>query len=147
MREANETLNVLPVSSIPEPGFGKDVLTDVLRRGAREFLALAVEQEVQEWLNEPMHALDVHRPTFATQQPRDLAITETRTFAHQFQHPPHQTTLFVILDRRLPLSRSRLTNRPARLAFARVERLLHMLHGLTAASRAYQFPELTSFRI
>jgi hypothetical protein len=24
---------------------------------------------------------------------------------------------------------------------------LHMLHGLTAASRAYQFPELTSFRI
>lgn len=52
MREANETLNVLPVSSNSEPGFGKDLLTEVLRKGARELLAQAVEQEVQEWLSE-----------------------------------------------------------------------------------------------
>jgi transposase-like protein len=58
MRDANETLNVLPVSSIPEPGLGKDLLTDVLRRGARELLAQAVEQEVQEWLNERAALMD-----------------------------------------------------------------------------------------
>jgi hypothetical protein len=58
MREANETLNVLPVSSIPEPGFGTDLLTEVLRSGARELLTQAVEQEVQEWLNKRAALLD-----------------------------------------------------------------------------------------
>ncbi len=52
MSEVIETSNVLPVSADLEPGFGKDLLTEVLRTGARELLARAVEQEVQEWLSE-----------------------------------------------------------------------------------------------
>lgn len=52
LSEVIETSNVLPVSAELEPGFGKDLLTEVLRTGARELLARAVEQEVQEWLSE-----------------------------------------------------------------------------------------------
>lgn len=50
--EIIETSNVLSVSADLQPGFGKDLLADVLRTGARELLARAVEQEVQEWLSE-----------------------------------------------------------------------------------------------
>jgi len=51
MSEVIETLSDLPVSQVAETGFGKDLLTEVLRQGARELLAQAVEQEVQEWLD------------------------------------------------------------------------------------------------
>ncbi len=50
MPEVIETLNHWPVSQVVESGFGKDLLTEVLRKGARELLAQAVEQEVHEWL-------------------------------------------------------------------------------------------------
>ena len=52
MSEAIKRLNDFPVSERSEPAFGKDLLTEVLRKGARELLAQAVEQEVQEWLGE-----------------------------------------------------------------------------------------------
>ncbi len=51
MLKVIEPTNVLPLSEIPESGFGKDLLTEVLRKGARELLAQAVEQEAQEWLH------------------------------------------------------------------------------------------------
>ena len=47
-----EPSNVLPVSQVVETEVGKDLLTEILRKGARELLAQAVEQEVQEWLSE-----------------------------------------------------------------------------------------------
>ena len=52
MSKVIEPTNVFPVSEISESGFGKDLLTEVLRNGARGLLARAVEQEVQEWLSE-----------------------------------------------------------------------------------------------
>lgn len=52
MSEAIKRSNDFPVSEMSEPAFGKDLLTEVLRKGARELLAQAVEQEVQEWLSE-----------------------------------------------------------------------------------------------
>ncbi|GDY10450.1 hypothetical protein LBMAG52_39380 [Planctomycetia bacterium] len=52
MSKVIEPTNVFPVSEISESGFGKDLLTEVLRKGSRERLAHAVEQEVQEWLRE-----------------------------------------------------------------------------------------------
>lgn len=50
MSEVIETLDDSLVSPATEAGFGKDLLTEVLRKGARELLAQAVEQEVHEWL-------------------------------------------------------------------------------------------------
>ena len=47
-----EASNVLPVCQVVESEVGKDLLTEILRKGARELLAQAVEQEVQEWLSE-----------------------------------------------------------------------------------------------
>ena len=41
-----EPSNVLPVSQIVEPEVGKDLLSEILRKGARELLAQAVKQEV-----------------------------------------------------------------------------------------------------
>lgn len=52
MSEAIKRPNDFRVSERSEPAFGKDLLTEVLRKGARELLAQAVEQEVQEWLGE-----------------------------------------------------------------------------------------------
>ena len=52
MSEAIKTPPDLPVSEMSDPALGKDLLTEVLRKGARELLARAVEQEVQEWLGE-----------------------------------------------------------------------------------------------
>ena len=42
MSEAIKTPNDLPVSEKSDPGFGKDLLTEVLRKGARELLAPCV---------------------------------------------------------------------------------------------------------
>ena len=50
MSKVIETPKVLPLSQVSEPGFGQDLLTEVLRKGARDLLAQAVEQEVHEWL-------------------------------------------------------------------------------------------------
>lgn len=50
MLEVIEALNDLSVSQAAEAGFGTDLLTEVLRKGACELLAQAIEQEVQEWL-------------------------------------------------------------------------------------------------
>lgn len=50
MSEVIKTLHDPLVSQVSESGFGKDLLTAVLRNGARELLAQAVEQEVHEWL-------------------------------------------------------------------------------------------------
>jgi putative transposase len=60
MSEVIEASKVLPVSAELEPGFGKDLLTEVLRRGARELLAQAVKQEVQEWLTARAGLTDEH---------------------------------------------------------------------------------------
>ena len=58
MSKVIETSNALPLSPDSELGFGKDLLTEVLRKGARELLAQAVEQEVQEWLTERVNLTD-----------------------------------------------------------------------------------------
>ena len=50
MSEVIETLHDLPVSEVLEPRFGKDLLTEVLRKGAHELLAQAIDQEVREWI-------------------------------------------------------------------------------------------------
>ena len=60
MSEAIKRLTDFPVSERSEPAFGKDLLTEVLRKGARELLAQAVEQEVQEWLSERSGLRDEH---------------------------------------------------------------------------------------
>ena len=60
MSEAIKRSNDFPVSERSEPAFGKDLLTEVLRKGARELLAQAVEQEVQEWLCERSELRDEH---------------------------------------------------------------------------------------
>ena len=52
MSKVIETSNAWPLSPASESGFGQDLLTEVLRKGARELLAQAVEQEVHEWLQE-----------------------------------------------------------------------------------------------
>lgn len=52
MSKAIEPSNDLPVSQAVEPDVGKDLLTEILRKGARELLAQSVKQEVQEWLSE-----------------------------------------------------------------------------------------------
>jgi putative transposase len=46
------------VFPVVESGFGKDLLTEVLRKGARELLAQAVEQEVHEWLGARVDLID-----------------------------------------------------------------------------------------
>lgn len=60
MSEAIKRPNDFPVSERSERAFGKDLLTEVLRKGARELLAQAVEQEVQEWLSERSGLRDEH---------------------------------------------------------------------------------------
>ena len=45
MPEVIERSKVLPVSQFSAPGFVKDLLTEVLRKVARELLAQAIEQE------------------------------------------------------------------------------------------------------
>ena len=60
MSEAIKRPNDFRVSERSEPVFGKDLLTEVLRKGARELLAQAVEQEVQEWLGERSELRDEH---------------------------------------------------------------------------------------
>jgi putative transposase len=60
MSEATKRSNEFPVSERSEPSFGRDLLTEVLRKGARELLAQAVEQEVQEWLSERSELRDEH---------------------------------------------------------------------------------------
>ncbi len=60
MSEAIKRSNDFPVSERSEPALGKDLLTEVLRKGARELLAQAVEQEVQEWLGERSELRDEH---------------------------------------------------------------------------------------
>jgi transposase-like protein len=51
MSEVIETLHDLPVPPVGSAGIGKDLLTEILRKGARELLAQAIGQEVQEWLD------------------------------------------------------------------------------------------------
>ena len=58
MSKVIETAKVLPLSQVSEPGFGQDLLTEVLRKGARDLLAQAVEQEVHEWLTERVNVTD-----------------------------------------------------------------------------------------
>ncbi len=58
MSEVIETLNDLLVSEVLEPSFGKDLLTEVLRKGARELLALAIDQEVREWIEQRVRVVD-----------------------------------------------------------------------------------------
>ena len=58
MSKVIETPKVLPLSQVSEPGFGQDLLTEVLRKGARDLLAQAVEQEVHEWLTERVNVTD-----------------------------------------------------------------------------------------
>ncbi len=60
MSEAIKRLTDFPVSERSEAAFGKDLLTEVLRKGARELLAQAIEQEVQEWLGERSELRDEH---------------------------------------------------------------------------------------
>lgn len=60
MSEAIKKSNDLPVSERSDPVLGTDLLTEVLRKGARELLAQAVEQEVQEWLSERSELRDEH---------------------------------------------------------------------------------------
>ena len=54
MSKVIETLTDCPVSEaeVLEPGFGQDLLTEVLRKGARELLAQAIDQEVREWIEQ-----------------------------------------------------------------------------------------------
>ena len=64
LSEAIKTPSDLPVSEMSEmsdPALGKDLLTEVLRKGARELLAQAVEQEVQVWLGERAGLTDERR--------------------------------------------------------------------------------------
>ena len=58
MSKVIETAKVLPLSQVSEPGFGQDLLTEVLRKGARDLLAQAVEQEVHEWLADRANLTD-----------------------------------------------------------------------------------------
>ena len=58
MSEVIETLNDLPVSEVLEPRFGKDLLTEVLRKGAHELLAQAIDQEVREWIEQRTALVD-----------------------------------------------------------------------------------------
>jgi len=60
MSEVIETLNDLPVSEVLEPRIGKDLLTEVLRKGARELLAQAIDQEVREWIEQRTELVDEH---------------------------------------------------------------------------------------
>lgn len=60
MSEAIKRSNDFPASERSEPAIGKDLLTEVLRKGARELLAQAVEHEVQEWLGERSELQDKH---------------------------------------------------------------------------------------
>jgi putative transposase len=45
------------VTLVPVPG-SQDVLTDVLRRGARQLLAQAIEAEAADWIDQHRHCLD-----------------------------------------------------------------------------------------
>ena len=58
MSKVIETSNALLLSQDSESGFGQDLLTEVLRKGARELLSQAVEQEVREWLAERANLTD-----------------------------------------------------------------------------------------
>ncbi len=58
MSKVIDLSNVLPLSQVVEAEVGKDLLTEILRKGARELLAQAVELEVQEWLRERSSLLD-----------------------------------------------------------------------------------------
>ena len=61
MTKVIATLNVLPVSqALPKGGaeLGRDLLSEVLRKGARELLAQAIDQEVREWLEPRAKLLD-----------------------------------------------------------------------------------------
>jgi transposase-like protein len=60
MSEVIETFNDLPVSEAEalKPGFGQDLLTEVLRKGARELLAQAIDQEVREWIEQRTELVD-----------------------------------------------------------------------------------------
>ena len=58
MSKVIETSNALPLSQVSESRFGQDLLTAVLRHGARELLSQAVEQEVREWLAERANLTD-----------------------------------------------------------------------------------------
>ena len=58
MSKVIEPSNVLPLPQVVEAEVGKDLLTEILRKGARELLARAVEQEVQEWLSERSGLMD-----------------------------------------------------------------------------------------
>lgn len=62
MSKVIEPSKVLPVSQVSEPQGGRDLLTEILRKGARELLAHAVEQEVQEWLGERSGRVGRTRP-------------------------------------------------------------------------------------
>ena len=60
MTKVNETLNVLPVSQVLPEGeaLGRDLLSEVLRKGARELLAQAIDQEVREWIEQRVGIVD-----------------------------------------------------------------------------------------
>ena len=58
MSKVIETSNALPLSQVSGSGFGRDLLTEVLRNGSRELLARAVEQEVREWLADRANLTD-----------------------------------------------------------------------------------------
>ena len=58
MSKVIETSNALPLPQVSESGFGKDLLTEVLRKRARDPLAQAIEQEVHEWLADRANLTD-----------------------------------------------------------------------------------------
>ena len=58
MSKVIETSNARSLSQVSEPGFGQGSLTEVLRKGARDLLAQAVEQVVHEWLTERVNVTD-----------------------------------------------------------------------------------------
>ncbi|MFM9964356.1 MAG: IS256 family transposase [Planctomycetaceae bacterium] len=58
MSEVIETSNDLLVSESSDPAFGKDLLTEVLRKGARDLLAQAIDLEVREWIEQRVAVVD-----------------------------------------------------------------------------------------
>ena len=81
-------------------------------------------------------ALLIHLPTRTSQQRLDTSITVSWMLLHQGQHFTHQLLLFLICQRLIPLTRSRLTKRPARPTFGHVQLLLYVCNRRSTADRA-----------
>src|SRR5262249_35277243 len=56
---ATMSLSTTDVRLVPLPQ-SQDVLTDVLRQGAQQLLAQAIEAEVADWIDQHRHCLDGH---------------------------------------------------------------------------------------